>query len=76
MSDKKLPDSRLTEIETRLAYAEQANEQLSQEIFDQQRETERLQLRVRRLEQRLKELTEQMPAATSGKLEDEVPPHY
>lgn len=67
---------RWTDLETRLAYAEQANDQLSQEIFDQQRESERLQLRVMRLEQRLRELSDQMPAATGGKLEDDIPPHY
>lgn len=69
-------DNRFIDLETRLAYAEQSNDQLSQEIFDQQRECERLQLRLRRLEQRMTELTEQVPGATSGKLEDDIPPHY
>ncbi len=76
LNERQPDELRWTDLETRLAYAEQANDQLSQEIFDQQRESERLQLRVMRLEQRMRELSEQMPAATGGKLEDDIPPHY
>jgi len=68
--------NRVTDLESRLIYAEQANDQLSHEIYEQQREAEKTQLRLRRLEQRFQEFTEQMPAGSSNSLEDEVPPHY
>ena len=62
---------RLTELEVKLAFAEDMLDALNATVYRQQQQIERLQREV-------KELREQI-AATPGEfrnLRDEIPPHY
>ena len=66
-------DEVLERLETRIAFLESANQELSEVLYRQQREIEGLRLRLASLAERLR-------AASSGEeqrtLEDERPPHY
>jgi len=67
-----MDDSALERIETRIAYLESANQELSDTVYRQQRELETLRAQMAAWQQRLDAwVTEQAPAAT-----DERPPHY
>ena len=65
-------NQRLENIETKLAYQEQANQTLSDVIFKQQKQIDQLELICQSLIQRVKDLSESEPIA----LEDNPPPHY
>jgi SlyX protein len=74
-----LPDSlaawaqaRLTEIETKLAFAEDLLETLNQTVARQQGQIDSLQQQLRLLHQQLKEA---VPDETRTP-RDEIPPHY
>lgn len=65
-------DARLTELEIKLAYAEDLLETLNLTVFRQQEQIEQLQ-------HQLRELHQQMHSASPGEarnLRDEIPPHY
>jgi SlyX protein len=64
---------RLDTIETKIAFLEQANAELSDVVYRQRLELERLQARLDNLVTRLG--TAQSPP-TSYTAEDEKPPHY
>lgn len=64
-------DSRLTELEVKLAFAEDLLETLNQTVFRQQERIERLEREVR--EQR--KLLQSLPTEQRS-LRDEIPPHY
>lgn len=66
-------DSRLTEIETRLAYAEHTVAELSDLVYAQSQSIDRLAEQCRRLEQRMVSLAEPGDSPSPA---DEVPPHY
>ena len=75
-----LPDSspawaqaRLTELETKLAFAEDLLETLNQTVIRQQAQIDLLQQQLRLLHQRLQDA---LPVEDAGSLRDEVPPHY
>lgn len=59
-------------LEVRIAYQDDAIEQLSQQLFAQSREIERLAERCRQLEERVQRLAEGEPDAATR----ETPPHY
>jgi SlyX protein len=64
-------DDRLTELEVKLAFAEDLLETLNQTVFRQQERIERLERETRELRDLLRSLpTEQRS------LRDEIPPHY
>lgn len=66
---------RITELETRLAFQDDALQQLSDELLAQNRLIERLQRQVEALATRQRELAGQV--GTLGGSEDEPPPpHY
>ena len=74
-----LPDSlaawaqaRLTELETKLAFAEDLLETLNQTVARQQGQIDSLQQQLRLLHQQLKDA--QADDASSPR--DEIPPHY
>ena len=74
-----LPDSlaawaqaRLTEIETKLAFAEDLLETLNQTVARQQGQIDSLQQQLRLLHQQLKEAVPDEPRTPR----DEIPPHY
>jgi len=62
------------ELETRLAQYEQSMNELSDEVYQQQKQIARLESEVRYLAERLQGVEPQtLPSASS---EDEIPPHY
>ncbi len=63
---------RMTELETRIAFQEDALEQLSQIVNEQQRQLDELRQVVNGLAQRVAELR----PSTSDAPVDETPPHY
>lgn len=60
------------ELEVRIAYQDDAIEQLSQQLFAQSREIARLAERCGQLEERVQRLAEGEPDSAT----DETPPHY
>lgn len=68
-----MSDTRLTELETRLAYAEHTAAELSDLVYAQSQTIDRLAEQCRRLEQRVAALADPGDEAPS---DDEVPPHY
>jgi SlyX protein len=68
-------ESRLDELESRLAFQDDHIESLNEIIVRQDRELARLELRVKALADKLNDFSESadMPGASSG---HEVPPHY
>lgn len=65
-------ETRLTEIETKLAFAEDMIESLNQIVIRQQGQIDLLQQQLRLLHQQLKNA---MPDDTRAP-RDEIPPHY
>lgn len=68
-----MPDDRMTEIETRLTFAEHSVSELSDLVYKQSQDIERLAAQCRELEQRV-----MAPTAQGGQPppEAEIPPHY
>lgn len=68
-----MDNSRLTEIETRLAYAEHSVSELSDLVYAQSQTIDRLSEQCRQLRERVTALGEPGERLTP---KDEVPPHY
>lgn len=68
-----MDESRLIELETRIAYQDEALRQLSDALALQQQDLDRLQRLCQSLQSRLDSTVDVGPAAT---LEEERPPHY
>lgn len=68
-----MSDDRLIEIETRLAFQEAAVQELSDLVYAQNQEIDRLNAYCRRLLERIETLSESSDGAESA---DEPPPHY
>lgn len=64
---------RFIEIETRLAYQEKTLHELSDVVFEQQKQLDRLEALAKGLLARIEEIATTMPAPAS---KDEKPPHY
>jgi len=67
-----MTESRLTELETKLAFAEDLLETLNQTVIRQQEQLDSLQQQLRLLHQRMQE---SQPDETHSP-RDEIPPHY
>jgi SlyX protein len=67
-----MDDDRLINIESRIAFFEDAQQQMSDVIVRQEKELERLTQRVHDLEKQLRELVPLLGADTGN----EPPPHY
>ena len=67
-----LPDSRLIELETKLAFAEDLLETLNQTVIRQQAQLDSMQQQLRLLHQQLQDALPD-EARTPR---DEIPPHY
>jgi SlyX protein len=67
------PDERLENLEAKLAYLEQANDELSDVLFAQQKALDDLAARLSRLAGRIDSLEDPGPGYTAA---DEKPPHY
>jgi SlyX protein len=65
-------DTRLTELEVKLAFAEDLLETLNATVCRQQQDIETLQRQVRQLREQLLA----QPSAEPHSLRDEIPPHY
>lgn len=65
-------DERLIDIESRIAFFEDAQQQLSGVIARQEKELERLARRVQHLEEQLREV---LPSLVAD-IGNEPPPHY
>jgi SlyX protein len=65
-------ESRLTELETKLAFAEDLLETLNQTVIRQQAQLDSMQQQLRMLHQQLQDA---LPDEARS-LRDEIPPHY
>jgi SlyX protein len=65
-------EARITELEVKLAFAEDLLETLNQTVFRQQEQIDRLQHEVRALRQQML----QAQPTEERSLRDEIPPHY
>jgi len=68
-------DSRLTELETRVAFQDDLLETLNRIVADQQRQMTLMQREIRMLHDQLKSLSPS-DLASSTEQEQERPPHY
>ncbi|HWR77797.1 MAG TPA: SlyX family protein [Thiobacillus sp.] len=67
-------ESRLTELETKLAFAEDLIETLNQTVIRQQAQLDSMQRQLRLLHQQLQDA---LPDADDARTpRDEIPPHY
>lgn len=66
-------EERLVELETRLAFQEDAIHHLNQTVADQRRQIEELEQRVEQLKQRLRSVS---PSPLEGDQPEPPPPHY
>jgi SlyX protein len=67
-----MTESRLTELETKLAFAEDLLETLNQTVIRQQGQLDSMQQQLRLLHQQLQDA---LPDEARS-LRDEIPPHY
>jgi SlyX protein len=65
-------EARITELEVKLAFAEDLLETLNQTVFRQQEQLDRLQHELRALRQQML----QAQPTEERSLRDEIPPHY
>lgn len=65
-------ESRLTELEIKLSYAEDLIETLNLTVFRQQEQIEALQRHLADLQRQVQAI----PAGGARSLRDEIPPHY
>ena len=70
-----MSDTRFIDLETKLAYQEDAQQQLSDVVARQQQQIETLETALRALIDRVNALNVQ-EGADKQSLADEVPPHY
>lgn len=70
-----MSDTRFIDLETKLAYQEDAQQQLSDVVARQQQQIETLEAALRALIERVNTLNVQEGAAKNS-LADDVPPHY
>jgi uncharacterized coiled-coil protein SlyX len=66
-------ETRIDELESRLAQQDQSILELSDEIYRQQRDIAQLEAQVRSLTERLRSVAAPEPANDAA---DEIPPHY
>jgi len=66
-------NERVDQLEIKVAYLEQANSELSDELFRQGQEIAALRVQIAALADRLKDAQAQAKPTT---IEEEVPPHY
>ena len=71
-----MSESRFIDLETKLAYQEDATQQLSDVVARQQQQIETLETALRALIERVNNLGTQQEGGSKASLADEVPPHY
>ena len=75
MNDQEQADSRIDELEQRFTFQEDLIQALQEEIVRQQREMQSFQLQLRRLNERLNEISSKGGDGGDPQI-DETPPHY
>lgn len=65
-------ESRITELETKLAFAEDLLDTLNQTVIRQQRQIDGLQEQLRLLHQQMRDIQPDEPSTPR----EEIPPHY
>ena len=65
-------ESRLTDLETKISFAEELLEALNRTVYEQQQQIDQLQRELRAL----REQVQTGPPAEPGDTPHEVPPHY
>lgn len=68
-----MSESRITELETKLAFAEDLLETLNETVIRQQRQLDSLQEQLRLLHQQVRDSQSDAEPATPR---EEIPPHY
>lgn len=68
-----MDESRIVEIETKLAYQEYTLKELNDVVYEQQKQIDTLNKTVSALKEHIRQLTEAMQASPAA---DEKPPHY
>ena len=68
-----MTESRITELETKLAFAEDLLDTLNQSVIRQQGQIDSMQQQLRLLHQRLQDV---LPNDDVSNPRDEIPPHY
>lgn len=71
-----MTDARFIDLETKLAYQEDASQQLSDVVARQQQQIDALETALRALIERVNSLSTQQEGAAKNSPADEVPPHY
>lgn len=71
-----MSEDRFIALETKLAYHEDAAQQLSDVVARQQQQIDTLETALRELIERVNSLSTQQEGASKNSLADEVPPHY
>ena len=66
----------LEQLQTSMAFQEQALEEFNTVLTSQQQQIDRLQLEIRLLKEKLSELEDRLASAQPGATQHEVPPHY
>jgi len=66
-------EARLTELETKLSFAEDLLDSLNQTVFQQQERIDLLERQIRLLHEQIQTLR---PGEGGLDLRDEIPPHY
>lgn len=69
-------DERLTELETKLSFAEDQIEALNRTVFRQQEQIDRLQAQLRLLYRRVRNSVSVEEDGAGADPRDEIPPHY
>lgn len=69
-------DTRLAELESRLAFQDDTVNSLNAIVAAQQLDIDRLKLQVKELASALRSVRDEYSSAGGGSLEDERPPHY
>ena len=73
---KEAMDASQVELESRLAYQEQALNELSDTLYQQQKELEKLHTMVKHLSEQLRSLNDGGGAVAESHLDNQPPPHY
>jgi uncharacterized coiled-coil protein SlyX len=68
-----MTDARLEQVQTKIAFLERANSDLSDQVYRQHREIEALKIRLGELADRLQAALSEARTRTA---EEERPPHY
>ena len=68
-----MSDERIERLETRLAYQERGQQELSDVVYRQELRIERLEAALKVLTERVADLADAVPATVP---DDEPPPHY